>query len=159
MPSPPHPHPHLHRHPPHFRALGPLVYALKFFIFYALQLPAKYKRSSNKGKGDDNSEKKELEQISLAEAKELIEAQRSKTTATTSGGMRGKGGARSSSSRGRTSTAAADRAKKSSGTLGANGEALPKRPMTGFFRFCSDCRRSAAEASGARLTTSELTER
>lgn len=105
-----------------------------------LQLPAKYKKVGET----------EPDEISLEEAIELLEAKRAKDPAAASRG------GRVSASKSNDKSSGSGKKKQASGS---------PRPLTGFMRFCQDCRLSHAAAgdaqtgsSGAptRLTASDL---
>lgn len=139
------------------------------------QLPAKYKKaSSSRSSKSKNIERKtiageddsltprnepgtqpEPEMIPLEEAIELIEAQRFKDAA--SGVRGGRNGGKKKPEKSR--------------TVGASGDVLPKRPLSGYLAFCQECRQAAAAAAatggeaggdGSKKTTlnhAELSER
>lgn len=126
------------------------------------QLPTKYKKMPTTT-ADEGDNINVLDEISLEEAIELIEAKRSKGTppsrrgrspsnkasgagsAAASIGSRGKnqgtdGGAR----RNRSSSAMVD----GKNSLLNKGDGGSPRPLSGFFRFCKDCREAQAHSQG-----------
>lgn len=100
-----------------------------------------------------------LDEISLEEAIKLIEAKRSKGTLPNKKGSSGIGSRKRSSG----TSSGATRSRSSSAIARGNSSGGSPRPLSGFFRFCKECREARTHSQGdsgrSTLSVKELSER